>query len=93
MNITHRYEGVRVGIKDMDWKFEVSEGLVVYIEFLGGVGCCSRCERTRRIRIVRPGRHLQFGIIFLLSDMNDFYHKKYILIKLMLELLISTLNE
>ena len=70
MNISHRYEGVRVGIKDMDWKFEVSEGLVVYIEFLGGVGCCSRCERTRRIRIVRPGRHLQFGIIFLLSDMN-----------------------
>ena len=29
MNIFHRYEGVRVGIKDMDGKFEVSEGLVV----------------------------------------------------------------
>ena len=29
MNISHRYEGVRVGVKDMDGKFEVSEGLVV----------------------------------------------------------------
>ena len=51
----------------MNGELEVSEGLIVHLEFLGGVGCCTRCEGARRLGIVRPESKFWLNILRLID--------------------------